>query len=70
MDNTEVIAAMKHYIDTYQDQLGWKQYSKETMLADLVYGIGIAMDRDKYEFADGYNEFKKDLIEFLTNPDE
>ena len=70
MDNAEVIAAMKHYIDTYPDQLGWKQYSKETMLADLVYGIGIAMDRDKYEFADGYDAFKKFLIDFLTSNHE
>ena len=70
MDNTEVIAAMKHYIDTYPNQRSWELYTYSTILNDLIYGIGIAIDKEKYEFADGYKEFKKHLIEFLTEDNE
>ena len=70
MENAKVIAAMKEFIDTYPDQIGWQEYTKDTVLNDLIYGIGVAIDHDKYSFAMGYRYFKKDLIKFLTNPDE
>ena len=70
MDNSKVIKSMKNYIDTYPNQLGWELYTKDTVLNDLVYGIGIAIDKRKYQYGDGYDKFKKDLIKFLTNPDE
>ena len=70
MDNRKVIKSIKNYIDTYHNQFGWEKYKKDTVLNDLVYGIGIAIDKEKYQYANGYDEFKKELIKFLTNPDE
>jgi hypothetical protein len=51
---------LRHYFDTYADQLGYLDYSDQTLINDTVYGLGVALD-PKYQWADGFEAFKKDL---------
>ena len=60
------VCALKSYWNTYPDQQGYLDYTDKTFMDDALYGIGIAVDYEKYKSADGYELFKKDLREFLN----
>jgi hypothetical protein len=49
------------YVGTYRDQAYWETYPIETYINDMLYGLGISIDR-KYRFAGGYEKFKKYLL--------
>ena len=46
----------KHYVNTYDKQLGHKDYELHTILEDFLYGIGICIN-DDYENSDGFKKF-------------
>lgn len=56
---------LEDYIVTYKNQKGYKKYDEFTWINDILYGLGVSMDSDKYKWADGFYLFKKDLMEFL-----
>lgn len=67
MDNIgEAADYLTEYWATYRSQNNYESYCVETFMNDALYGIGIAMD-DSYKFGNGYDRFKKDLIEFLQS---
>jgi len=51
----------KNYVNTYDTQIGFKNYSKETVINDFIYGIGICINEEEYKNADGFKRFKKYL---------
>lgn len=61
---SEAVSHFEDYVSTYDKQPAYEEYTKSIYLNDMLYGLGITMDKS-YEFADGFNQFKKDLIEFL-----
>lgn len=60
----EIADFLTDYWSTYMAQHGAGKYSKETLFNDMLYGVGAAMG-DHYRFANGYDQFKKDLLEHL-----
>lgn len=56
---------LANYWAGYTSQPGWKEYSDETFLNDALYGIGCAVDFEKYYGAEGFKQFKKDLQKYL-----
>ncbi|HPR92396.1 MAG TPA: hypothetical protein PLR64_04055 [Candidatus Dojkabacteria bacterium] len=63
--NEEVVDYLIKYINTYKDQLGYKEYSTGTLVDDMIYGIGVALSKE-YEWANGYEKFRKDLVEYFS----
>lgn len=63
-DIERAVTSLKDYINTYDRQPGYESYRAETLIDDVLYGLGIALD-DKYRHAQGYDEFKKVLREHL-----
>jgi hypothetical protein len=59
------IKKLTKYMVTYPRQSGYLDYTDETIINDVLYGLGIALD-DKYRFANGFEEFKNVLREHLT----
>jgi len=45
--------------------MGHKKYSVKTIIDDFLYGIGICLDEEGFENADGYRKFKEKLMEHL-----
>lgn len=43
----------KEYISTYDA----KNYSDETIVKDMLYGVGISLDEKKYSMANGFKNF-------------
>ena len=52
--------AFKKYVDTYEPS---KHGANDTqiIIKDMIYGIGLSVDKEKYKFHDGYLKF----IEYL-----
>ena len=63
-----VIAAIKyiqHYMNTYDKQLGYADYTDETIINDVLYGLGVALNPEAYQYALGFENFKDKLRKFL-----
>jgi len=56
----------KEFVNTYDDQVGFTSYSEETIINDMLYGIGICLDDDEYGFADGYARFRIKLLGIIN----
>lgn len=57
-DIVKAVEHMQKYWDTYDCQDRYEDYSEQMFLDDALYGIGVAMYKDKYRFANGYDKFK------------
>ena len=68
MDKTmeEAVEILSDYMTTYDKQYGYKDYTPETYINDVLYGLGISMS-DNYRNADGFRRFKQDLLKFINN---
>ena len=58
------IEKFKEYVNTYdvnRHGLG----SDKTIIKDMVYGLGIALDEKKYSMADGFRKFVKHLVDLI-----
>lgn len=58
------VASLKDYMDRYDKQQSYESYSEETLIDDVLYGLGIALD-SRNAYANGYEKFKTRLIAHL-----
>lgn len=65
-----IVAAFQKYVSTYSDQPYYETYLDKTFLDDMLYGVGIAFDREEYSTALGYEKFKARLREHLRLTDQ
>lgn len=61
----ESIKAFQHYIATYSSQPGYRYYSDITIIRDVVYGLGIAFDKERFGGPDGFERIKKIFLAAL-----
>jgi hypothetical protein len=61
----EAIAFLKDYLNTYEDQTGYLDYTDDTIINDVLYGLGVALDKRAYSYAKGYRLFAARLREHL-----
>ncbi|EDM47775.1 hypothetical protein [Marinobacter algicola] len=59
-DIKAAVAYLQEYMNTYSQQHSYEAYRAETLIDDVLYGLGVALDK-KYKYAQGYDEFKKVL---------
>lgn len=60
------IKSLQHYIDTYKLQTCCGG-NGNVFVDDILYGLGVAIDPNKYSFVSGYSAFKELLVEKLVN---
>ena len=65
-DIKQAVKDLQKYWNTYSEQRNYERYSTETLIDDALYGLGIAIDKEQYEFAQGYDKFKQKLLEHLS----
>jgi hypothetical protein len=64
----KAVAFLKNYIETYDKQHAYENYSDETYINDILYGLGASLS-DDYKWASGFTKFKEFLVkEFITLP--
>lgn len=61
----KAIVYLKDYMNTYDRQVGYLDYSDDTIINDVLYGLGVALGGKKYEYADGFARWKAVLREKL-----
>lgn len=65
----EAVKDLTRFMATYGDQNGYENYSARTFVNDVLYGLGVALDNEKYQYAQGYRKFEEDLKGFLNEKD-
>lgn len=58
--NTIDLEYFKKYVETYSKN---NFNYNETFIRDMIYGIGISVDSDKYKMADGFRKFEDLLLD-------
>jgi isochorismate hydrolase len=61
----EIVKAHQQYVATYTNQAHYQDYEDRTFINDMLYGIGLALDKDKFFGADGFVRFKEMLRAYL-----
>jgi hypothetical protein len=51
------------YVVTYVRQQGYTDFSDNIFIDDMIYGIGVVVNRDEYSYSNGYDKFKTFLID-------
>jgi hypothetical protein len=59
------IEYLKRYVDTYDKQPRYLDYTDETIINDVLYGLGVAIGGREYQYANGFEKFKKRLRDHL-----
>lgn len=54
----------KDYVNTYDERKNGLDNDK-TIVKDMLYGIGLCLDKEEFCFAGGYKKFKAFLKAFL-----
>jgi hypothetical protein len=62
------VAYLKEFMATYDQQHGYADYSDETYIDDVLYGLGVSLSGE-YQFAGGFRKFKALLLEHLRSSD-
>lgn len=57
----EAVAYLQEYMNTYINQPGYKSFSAQTLVDDVLYGLGVALDKERHTAAQGYRAFKEKL---------
>lgn len=60
-----MVKSLTKYMETYDKQHGYENYTDTTFVDDVLYVLGIALQPEKYRYAGGYDEFKKFLKDHL-----
>ena len=58
----KMVKAFQEYVASYSKQMCYEDYSDETFIHDMIYGIGIALDKKEYTWANGYAKWKAKLV--------
>lgn len=60
-----MVKYLQRYLETYDAQVGYKNYTDQTFIDDVLYGLGVALNPEKHQYSDGYERWKNELLEFL-----
>jgi len=63
----KIVSYFQNYVATYSDQQNYKTYGDRIFIDDMLYGIGIAINKYQYQNAVGYRLWKKELLKFMNN---
>lgn len=63
----QAIDYLQRYMNTYTDQPYYTEYSRDIVLDDILYGLGIALGGERFKYARGYDAWKRLLHERLRD---
>jgi len=66
-----MVEYMKKYLEEYTDEKEYyKEYKDETIIEDILYMLGVALNPEKNSYASGFLLFKRKLREHLGKENE
>lgn len=60
------VASLRSYMSSYNNQAHYEDYTDQTFIDDVLYGLGVALDPEAHRFATGFDRFKAQLVKHLT----
>ena len=66
----KTIEYLVKYMATYDKQMGYLDYRDETIIDDVLYGLGVAIGGKKYTWANGFAKFKERLAKHIAGKGE
>jgi hypothetical protein len=64
-----MVKYLTRFMETYDKQYNYEGYTDRTFIDDVLYGLGVALNPEKHQFADGFDTWKETLAQFLKEPD-
>jgi hypothetical protein len=64
---TVIVASFQQYVSSYDKQSGYADYLDKTLIHDMLYGLGRAMDEKAHTGAEGYEAFRGALQKHLKD---
>lgn len=64
---TAIVASLQSYVASYTKQEGYVDYTDRTLIDDVLYGLGRAIDEKAHSGADGYERFREQLEQHLLS---
>lgn len=71
----KIVSAFQSYVKTYPDEAHYLEYMDKTFIFDMLYGLGLAVDREEFYGASGFEKFQNELRRMMgprkrstTNP--
>ena len=62
----DTVKSLQDYWNTYPNQEHYEDYTPNIIIEDALYGLGIALNKEEYSYAQGFDKFKKLLKEHLN----
>ncbi|QGT54455.1 hypothetical protein b3_0212 [Synechococcus phage B3] len=56
-----MVEYMQHYMTTYTQQYNYQEYTDETFIRDVLYGLGVAINPQDHRGPDGFARWKETL---------
>ena len=61
----KIVAAFQKYVATYDQQSQYLDYEDRTFIKDMIYGVGIAIDPERFRGAGGFAQFNHEIRRHL-----
>lgn len=61
----KIFARYLQYVSTYMNEDYNADCQDKTFVLDMVYGIGLSIDEERFRCADGFDRFKAELLEHI-----
>jgi hypothetical protein len=62
-----MVQYLQRYMETYDQQIGYENYRDSIFIDDVLYGLGVALNPKEHQFSDGFDVWKKKLIEHINS---
>jgi hypothetical protein len=60
-----IVADFQKYVASYSEQECYQDYSDRCFVEDILYGIGLAIDPKAFRYADGFDKWRAELLQYL-----
>ncbi len=60
-----IFARYLQYVSTYMSEDYNADCQDKTFVLDMVYGIGLSIDQERFRAADGFDRFKAELLDHI-----
>ncbi len=61
----EAVKYLVNYMVTYDKQPEYLDYDARIYVDDVLYGLGVSLNKKEFSFARGFQKFKKELKRYL-----
>ena len=65
----KIVLYFQGYVNSYVDMTGFEKINMLEFIDDMLYRIGLSINKEKYQSASGYKEWKEFLLLHLKEKD-